>query len=251
MCRKVIPGLKSQAHMFDHMLSAFGLTKRTEYDDEAYVQKFAEAKDAAIREAIGPMHEMVLHAIIPYAVGGALDLYPFHYARGGTVYATQEVMDPNPANGPLRNKLGRYELVACLRKAFSYSEEDSGSTTHEAETDSARGPAREGDRLVSRVLNPIARYSAMAVLQPGETAEIPETEDAQPGDPDNLYVLFDEFELRGDFNVLGERCGLLLCMPIHKRECDFARQNSGKELIARLKTAGVYPYSDLTRRPVV
>lgn len=236
--------------MFDRILSAFGLAKRIDYDDEAYVQKFSEAKDAALREAIGPMHEMVLHAIIPYAIGGALDLYPFHYARGGTVYATQEVMDPNPANGPKRNKLGRYELVACLRKAFTHSTKDSGATTDDDDSDTPRGPAREGDRLISRVLNPIARYSAMAVLQPGETAEIPEAEHAQPGDPDNLYILFDQFETRNEFTVLGERCGLLLCMAIHKSECDFARTKSGKELIARLKAAGVYPYSDLLRRPV-
>ena len=40
---------------------------------------------------LGPEHDMVMHAIIPYDIGGSLDLYYFPDFHGGTAIATKEL----------------------------------------------------------------------------------------------------------------------------------------------------------------
>ena len=76
-----------------------------------------------------------------------------------------------------------------------------------------------------------------------------------PGDEadgsDSQFLLFDEFDTGGrEFRILQERCWLLLCMRIHRSECDFARSRGVDSLIDRLKQFDFYPYSDLERSPV-
>lgn len=235
--------------VLSRILQLLGLGPRVDYQSPEYASKFGEAKSDALTAAIGPPHDRMLHAPIPFDLGGALDLYPFPYKRGGTIWATQEVIEPQPSGGPKRGKLGRYELIACLREQFRSDPPGPGNSPDGVSLREA-AKRRSGVPLIQSMLNPIARYSSVAVLNPGETVEIP-GDDEDEGARGNLHVVLDAFpDAIGEFRILGERCGLLLCIAIYKSECDFARAQSTAKLLERLKAAGVYPYSDLTRRPV-
>jgi hypothetical protein len=222
--------------MFNRILKMFG--QRRKILDVEW-EELNEAKEKALSDVLGTPYESVLHALIPYYLGGALDLYPFPEPGGGTLYVTQEVIAPDPRNGPKPSALGRYELAAYTRKPFQPSEDRVLNKDND--------PHETG--LISRMLNPIARYSSMAVLNPGETMEIPgEQEDGS----DALHVLLDKLDTGGrEFRILGEKCGLLLCIAIHRTECNFAKANGSDVLLKRLKGAGIYPYSHLDRAPVV
>ena len=68
--------------------------------DAAADEAWYGAKSAFLAEHLGPEHEMVMHALIPYAVGGNLDLYYFPDGIDGTAIATKEL-----ASGPARKYL--------------------------------------------------------------------------------------------------------------------------------------------------
>lgn len=191
-------------------------------------EAFSTAKQASLERVLGAMDEMVFHALIPFFIGGGLDLYTFSACIPGTVFATQELIGREPENRPMKGRLGHFELVACLPPGLGRDDE-------------------AGVRLINQVLNPIAQYAFDAVLSPGETAELPVGE----GD-ETMGLLFDEFNPKGvAFEVSGERFGLLLCMPIHKSGLVFARSSGAEVLIKKLRSAGAWPYADLTRAAVV
>ncbi|MEK6702910.1 MAG: hypothetical protein AABZ53_11645, partial [Planctomycetota bacterium] len=98
----------------------------------------------------------------------------------------------------------------------------------------------------AKILNPVARFASMAVLNPGETAEIP----GDKGEPNTCFVL-DRLDLRGKpLAAHGEPFFILLVIQIHPSELAFARAESSAKLFERLKARGYYPYSDLDRDPV-
>ncbi len=207
--------------------------KKDEGPDPAEIaadEAFAEAKQAALERVLGPMDDMVLHAIIPFCMGGGLDLYTFSKCIPGTVVATQELITRDKKSRTKRGKAGHFELVACLPPSSKGQQDD------------------EGISLVNRILNPVGMYASMAALSPGETAEIPGEDDGDPSQP----LLLDAFNPKNvpfDFN--GERFALLLCMPITQQELAFAREEGSEKLIVKLKAAGVYPYANVGRASVV
>lgn len=215
-------------------------------DDETGVadEAFAAAKQAAMERALGPMDEMVLHSLIPFFLGGGLDLYTFRKCMPGTVVATQELIGRGRSERPKKSRIGAYELVACLRPGVAIETESGDGTAM------VTGGERDGIGLVRAMLNPISQYAFMAKLNPGETAEIPMDE----GEP-NLPVLFDEFRSvdwgLAPFEIGDERFGLLLCVPLHWSELAFARREGTGKLKERLEGAGVWPYADLGRVAVV
>jgi hypothetical protein len=92
----------------------------------------------------------------------------------------------------------------------------------------------------------IGLYSHEAVLNPGETCEIPLYED-QP----NVCLIFDEYRRDGAGLVIdGRRHCLLLCMEVFRSEMEHARRAGSDVVLKKLKEAGHYPYSDLGREPV-
>jgi hypothetical protein len=203
--------------------------KKRDGEAEARAEEaFGEAKEQALVRVLGPMDDMVLHAIIPFAIGGGLDLYTFSQCIPGVVFATQELIGSDKKSRPKKNRLGAYELVACLPPGKARDDE-------------------EGVRLINRILNPIARYAFHASLNPGETAEIP----GEEGGP-NRGILFDDFNPRGvPFEVNGEGFGLLLVMPLHGSELAYARTEGSGKLLVKLKAAGAWPYADEGRGAVV
>jgi hypothetical protein len=189
-----------------------------------------ELKKAGLESRLGPMHSMVGHAIIPFEVGGATDMYYFPQPDGGTAFATMELID-RLGNGPLPNERGTYELVAFSRI----------------------GPPAEGDELAAErfsrierrlcgIFTRIGRYSFDSVLNPGETCEIPNDDEPSP------CLVFDDW---GGVQIGGKDHGLLLVLEIFPSEMNFAREHGSPALLERLRAAGHYPFSDLDRKPIV
>ena len=83
-------------------------------DSDGRWEEFYDAKHAALERVLGPMDNIVGHAVIPFFVGGALDIYYFSSHIPGTVIATMELIGSD-GKGPKPNRLGLYELVTCTR----------------------------------------------------------------------------------------------------------------------------------------
>ncbi len=201
-----------------------------EFSQEQYDKDYEE-KVKGLEEILGKMHEMVGHAIIPFQIGGAVDMYYFPNHISGTGFATMELLDPN-GNGPKPNRLGTYELVAFTKQPYNDSDE--------TET-----PFNLIERRFCGIFTTIGNYSFDAVLNPNETCEVPTDGD------ENRFLIFDNYNPDNKQFKIGDRQHhLLLCLEVFRSEMEFARQNGSDELINKLKAAGHYPYSDLDREPV-
>jgi len=189
-------------------------------------------KKKGLEDVIGKMHDIVGHAIIPFEVGGAVDMYYFPNHIPGTGFATMELLQPD-GSGPLRNRYGTYELVAFTRLGY----------------DSDRGEPTSFDlieRQICHIFTTIGFFSQEAVLNPGETCEVPNGDDEE-----NTCLVFDLYEPDNKkFIVGGRKHHLLLCIQLFRSEMEYARENGSDDLLKKLKVGGHYPYSDLDREPV-
>ncbi|TGJ99033.1 hypothetical protein EHQ53_12250 [Leptospira langatensis] len=176
------------------------------------------------------MHNMVIHAIIPFDVGGAVDMYPFPNALEGTALVTFELIGPD-GTGPLPNDFGTYELLAFTRHKI---DEDETS------------PFNLTERRLCGIFTRIGNYCTGAVLKPNDTIEIPGGEN----EPNKCLVLHEWDAQNTRFSIDGKPHGLLLLLEVFRSEMDFARANGTPELVNLLKKEGHYPFSDLDRRPV-
>lgn len=172
-----------------------------------------------------------MHAIIAYAVGGALDLY--YYPRGlpGTAIATKELFEL-PNEGSSNDEFRSYELVMFTKHALDMDAALDAST-----------PFGHVHASINAILNLIARYSVEATLNPNETCEFPADMAAIGG----KCLIFDGYARQSD--EFADNFGLLAIIEIFPSEMEYARTNGGAELLQRLKARGFYPYSDLDREP--
>ena len=221
--------------MFNRLRKLFGEGKEQparEVDPKAAEEWYGH-KSKLMEEILGPEHDMVMHAIIPYAVGGTLDLYYFPKGVTGTAVATKELSEL-PNQGPSNREYSCYELAMFTRHPLNLDEAQDMKT--------AFGRAHSN---INQVLNYLARYSAMATLNPNETCEFPADFEKVGG----KCLVFDGYGSRSDEKT---RClGILAIIEVFRPEMDYAREHGGAALIAKLKEAGHYPYSDLERKPVV
>src|SRR5262245_45040168 len=120
-----------------------------------------EARVAVIETVLGPSHNIVGHATIPFDIGadlgGGADIIYFKKHVKGIVSVTSELIG---RDDQVENDLGNYELMICHR-----DEEDWGPD------------------LISR----LAYYTLRARLNPGETMDIGE---AAPDDSTTAALLF-------------------------------------------------------------
>jgi hypothetical protein len=217
--KKLFGGKKKEAEM-----------PEDNFSEEQY-EKDYEEKVKGLEDVLGKMHGMVGHAIIPFAIGGAVDMYYFPNHIPGTGFATMELLDPD-GTGPQPNRLGTYELVAFTKELLNESEK----------TETAFNLM---ERRICGIFTTIANYSFEAVLNPNETCEIPMDEE------ENSCLAFDNYQLENKEFKIGERKHhLLLCLEIFRSEMEFARENGSPALFSLLKQIGFYPYSDLDREPV-
>ncbi|MBN2311420.1 MAG: suppressor of fused domain protein [Candidatus Hydrogenedentes bacterium] len=208
---------------------------KPEFTDEEYDRHY-EAKQAALERILGPMHEMVGHAIIPFQVGGAVDMYYFPNGIPGTGFATMELIEPD-GSGPKPNPIGTSELVAFTKLPIP---DDHGSAGEDH-------PFNRIERRMCGILTGIGRYSFHAVLKPHDTCEVPLDREGS----DMACLIFDQYTgAGGDFVIDGKQHCLLLCMEVFRSELEYARANRTASLIEKLRAGGHYPYSDLEREPV-
>ena len=206
--------------------------------DEDYSINY-ELKKEGLERILGPMHDMVSHAIIPFQVGGAVDMYYFPHAIPGTAFVTMELIEPN-GSGPQPSRIGTYELIAFTRLEITRDEK------YEVIHGKDGGSFNAIERRLCGIFTSIGRYSAIAILNPCETCEVP----AEKDEPYACLVL-DEWKKPGlEFKIGSRKHGLLLCIEIFRSEMEFAMQNGSQALFKRLKAKGYYPYSDLDRQPV-
>lgn len=208
---------------------------KLEFSEEEY-ERYYEAKEEALERILGPMHDMVGHALIPFQVGGAVDMYYFPNGIPGTGFATMELIEPD-GSGPRPNRIGTFELVAFTRHKMPSSEGEADKTH----------PFNQIERRMCGILTVVGRHSYDEVLNPGDTCEIPGDE----GEPAKCLIL-DEY--RGpddkDFTIDGKRHCLLLCLEVFRSEMEYAMRHGSAVVLRKLKEKGYYPYSDLDREPV-
>jgi hypothetical protein len=201
-------------------------------DDHELSRQWDKRKAQLIERSLGKEFNLVMHAIIPFAVGGALDLYYYPNGAAGTGIATRELSEV-PGKGASNDVFGNYELVMFTRHAIDLKSVKDGKT-----------PFAVAHRNISSILNPIARYSFQAKLNPNETCEFPADMPRVGG----KCMIFDSYAL-----YEGEQCGtfgLLAVIEVFRSEMDFARKHRGAALLSRLKNKGFYPYSDMDREAV-
>jgi hypothetical protein len=200
-------------------------------NDEEIADQWHERKSALMEEALGKEHDMVMHALIPYALGGGLDLYYYPNGVPGTAVATKELSD-SPGEGSTNGVYDCYELVMFTRRSL--------------DLDAAQDEATEFGRahhVINAVLNCIAPYSAQATLNPNETCEFPDEMPTVGG----RCLIFDGYSLYPEDG--SAEFGLLAIIEIFRSEMEYAREYGGAALLERLKAKGHYPYSDMDREP--
>jgi hypothetical protein len=199
---------------------------------EELAQQWGDRKSSLMEASLGKEHDMVMHAIIPYAIGGGLDLYYYPNGVPGTAIATKELSEL-PNEGSSNDVYSCYELVMFTR--------------HPLDLDAAQDektPFGKAHSTINAILNCVAPYSAQATLNPNETCEFPADMEGVGG----KCLVFDGYAVHSDDMV--DRFGLLAIIEVFRSEMDYARKHGGAELIKRLKQKGCYPYSDLDRKPV-
>mgnify|MGYP002074099460 CR=1 FL=1 len=200
--------------------------------DEQAAQQWYDRKSALMEITLGKEHDMVMHAIIPYAIGGSLDLYYYPHGIPGTAIATKELSE-SPNEGSSNDVYQSYELVMFTKCPLDLD------AAHDETT--AFGWMHSS---IDSILNHIAPYSAQATLNPNETCEFPNDMERVGG----KCLIFDGYARHND--DLAKDFGLLTVIEIFRSEMEFAQEHSGAKLMARLKANGHYPYSDMDRERV-
>lgn len=212
--------------------------RRDSLSEEMY-QQFQQQKQDGLERVLGPMNDLMIHSLIPYPVGGTVDMYFFCEKIPGTIIATMELVEPD-GTGSKPNRYGTFELIACTKhlveakpyEVFDYEKLDT--------------PFSQIQGQIRHLLTSVGRYSEIAALNPGETCEIP-----NENEPNN-FLIFDRFDNPDNpFTIGDNKHNLLLVMEIFPSECSYARENGSSALFALLKEKGYYPYSDLEREPVI
>jgi Suppressor of fused protein (SUFU) len=201
-------------------------------DAEDIDAQWLERKSAYLEESLGNEHDMVMHALIPYALGGSLDLYYYPNGVPGTAIATKELAE-GTNDGPSNDVYRSYELVMFTRHRIDLDKANDEKT--------AFGRAH---RNINAILNVIARYSEQATLNPNETCEFPADFEGIGG----KCLVLDGYACHSD--EIAEAFGLLAIIEVFRSEMEYARKHGGAKLIERLKAKGHYPYSDMERKPV-
>ena len=152
-----------------------------------------------------------------------MDMYYFPNGIPGTGFATMELVQPD-GSGP-RNRVGTYELVAFTR--YNMPPLEDRSDDH---------PFNRMERRIRSTFTAIGFYSHDAVLDPGDTCEVPGKEGEQ-----NKCLIFDEYAPDGkSFEIDGTKHCLLLCLEVFRSEMEYAMKHGGAAVLKELKDEGHY-----------
>jgi suppressor of fused protein SUFU len=171
-----------------------------------------DSRIAALSEALGSNMVSGFHAPQPFAFGGQADVLVFDHL-GGRAYVTADL------TGKPEMVYADYELMVCHRDKETIW----------------------GANVVSR----LAPYTQQAPILSGESMDIDE---ATPTHSPIKALLFDTYRT---FNMFGETFDLRLCIGITKDELQFKFDHGAEALLSKLREAGVYPFTDLSRSSVL
>jgi hypothetical protein len=199
-------------------------------------EQWDRLKSQGLERLLGKEHGMVMHALIPFHLGGSLDLY-YYPQQPGFAIATKELIDEY-GTGPRNRVFRAYEFAMFSRVPF-----DLDKAQEEGH------PMEAAHSRLQTILNALARYAPHATLNPRETMEFPA--DFGHGIGGQCLIL-DAYTRDGsNLQINGKDFGLMLAITIHPSEMRYARANGGEKLITLLKQQGVYPSSDVEREAVV
>jgi hypothetical protein len=179
--------------------------------DEDDWQEVWDRRADALSQVLGPGHDEVFHAHLPFALGGQADVVAFFHHLKGVVYVTAEL------SGKPDACFADYELMICHRS-----------------------PNDWGANVISR----LAPYNQQAHIGAGETMDI---DGAAPANSKIKAFLFDTY---ATFTLFEDEFDLRLCIGITKSELQFAMKKGSTPLLKLLKRHGVYPFTDLERDSV-
>ncbi|HEY8751720.1 MAG TPA: suppressor of fused domain protein [Tepidisphaeraceae bacterium] len=174
-----------------------------------------DVRKAAIESVLGPAEDTVLHATVPFHLGGQADVLSFRGHITGRVFATCELLGEASQK---RNLLGTYELVIAHRDDMDWG---------------------------ANVISKLARYTCDVRVQPGQTMDIGS---AAPNKSSISGFFFDDYK-RMKFN--NEDAGLLLCIGLTADELAACQQGKRQVVYDALVAQGIFPYTDLYRASVL
>jgi hypothetical protein len=173
------------------------------------------ARVAALESVLGPSDGLILTSPVPFWLDGSPDVLTFREHLDGVAYVTASLIGDDRSKP---SKLGQYELMICLR---------------------------EPDDWAPGLISWLAKYTIEAVLSPGDTVDIKPAPLPQP--TRLAHFLFVPYAA---VTVEGQRAGVLLCLGITQEEYDCLCERGNDALLAGLKQAGIYPFTDPARAPI-
>ena len=231
-------------------------------DDER--ERGNQRLERLLDEILGPVEPFMIHSLIPFCVGGALDLH--YYARsrfGGTFFASWELTAPEFL--PSNRSLDAFELAIATRLTVKSQPDETPTKTKKPgffkRLFSVKSPEEKKRDDLHRVLTNLAFYVCSDGVEVNgyDTLEFPQDfDDKQLA---GRCFVFDELPAAAPVPVPtspderspldGKRFGVLLAIEVFREEMNWAREEGTEKLVERLKTAGAYPFSDLDRESVV
>jgi len=231
-------------------------------DDER--ERGNQRLERLLDEILGPVEPFMIHSIIPFCLGGALDLH--YYARsrfGGTFFASWELTAPEFL--PSNRSLDAFELAIATRLTVKSQPDETPAETKKPgffkRLFSVKSPEEKKRDDLHRVLTNLAFYVCSDGVEVNgyDTLEFPQDfDDKQLA---GRCFIFDELPAAAPVPVPtspderspldGKRFGVLLALEVFREEMDWAREQGTEKLVERLQAAGAYPFSDLDREPVV
>ena len=170
-----------------------------------------------MKKSLGEPLDSVYHAVVPfhlgYDAGGAADVYQYKRPDGYISYVTGDLIGEDQK----KSDAGNYELLIIMK---------------------------EGEQWGANLIRMLAYSTLDESLNSCETMDI-----GGFGKKVGFNaIIFDKYS---STEIDGKEIGLMLVIGITKQELKWAFKNSGKELIAKLKESGIYPYSLAKRKSVV
>lgn len=170
---------------------------------------------AELKKVFGEEDDHILTAMPPFYLGGGADVLTFRKKLPGVAYVTAGVIGDDQSKP---NAIGQYELMICLRKH---------------------------DPWAPQLISQLARYTTEAVLEPNDTMDIAPSL-PQPTELSNFLFL-----PYAKLTVDGKPAAVMLCLGITPDELQYIRDHNAEDLVAKLKAAKVYPFTDLARKSVL
>ncbi len=231
-------------------------------DDER--ERGNQRLERLLDEILGPVEPFMIHSLIPFCFGGALDLH--YYARsrfGGTFFASWELTAPEFL--PSNRSLDAFELAIATRLTVKSQPDETPTKTKKPgffkRLFSVKSPEEKKRDDLHRVLTNLAFYVCSDGVEVNgyDTLEFPQDfDDKQLA---GRCFIFDELPAAAPVPVPtspderspldGKRFGVLLAIEVFREEMNWAREEGTAKLVERLQAAGAYPFSDLDREPVV